>query len=107
MLKMQGLETIDGVEVVYNYNLPSATAEVLANMNVLKQMGAISVETIMEKADLIANKDVEQKRLKKEEKALESKQEKMMQQNGEDGNSQVVAGKDDKKTEDKDKKAEK
>ena len=107
MLKMQGLESIDGVEVVYNYNLPSATAEVLANMNVLKQMGAISVETIMEKADLIANKDVEQKRLKKEEKALESKQEKMMQQNGEDGNSQVVAGKDDKKTEDKDKKAEK
>ena len=80
MLKMQGLDTINGVEVVYNYNLPSATAETLANMNLLKQMGAISVETIMEKADIIVNKDVELKRIKKEEKVAEKKAEKQMEQ---------------------------
>ena len=80
MLKMQGLTTINDVEVIYNYNLPSATAETLANMNILKQMGAISVETVMEKADLIVNKDIELKRIKKETKEQEKKQEKMMEQ---------------------------
>jgi hypothetical protein len=85
MLKMQGLDTINGVEIVYNYNLPSATAETLANMNVLKQMGAISVETIMEKADLIANKDVEQKRLKKEKKDQEKQEEKQIEKMNEQG----------------------
>ena len=75
---MQGLDTINGVEVVYNTNLPSATAETLANMNLLKSMGAISTETIMEKADLIVNKDVELERLKSEEKEAEKKAEKEM-----------------------------
>jgi hypothetical protein len=75
---MQGLDTINGVEVVFNTNLPSATAETLANMNLLKSMGAISVETIMEKADLIVNKDVELDRIKGEQKEAEKKAEKEM-----------------------------
>ena len=79
MLNMQGLGTIDEVDIIYNYNLPSATAETIANLNMLKSMGAISVETVMEKSDLIASKDIELERLKKEEKEAEKKAEKEMQ----------------------------
>ena len=82
ILNMQGLGTIGNVEIIYNYNLPSAAAETISNMNMLKNMGAISVETIMEKSDLIASKDVETKRIKKEQKAEEKKQEKVMEQQG-------------------------
>ena len=82
MLNMQGLGTIGNVEIIYNYNLPSAAAETISNMNMLKNMGAISVETIMEKSDLIASKDVEMKRIKKEQKEEEKKQEKVMEQQG-------------------------
>lgn len=80
MLNMQGLGTIDEVDIIYNYNLPSATAETIANLNVLKSMGAISVETVMEKSDLIDNKDIELERVKKEQKEQEKKEEKKMQQ---------------------------
>jgi hypothetical protein len=79
MLNMQGLGTIDNVEIIYNYNLPSATAETISNLHMLKGMGAISVETIIEKSDIIASKDVELERLKKEEKEAEKKAEKEMQ----------------------------
>ena len=101
MLRMQGLTTIDDVEVIYNYNLPSATAETLANMNVLKSMGAISVETIMEKADLIVDKDIELKRIKKEEKVAEKKAEKAMmgseeQSGSKDSDKNVDNSEDDK-----------
>ena len=82
ILNMQGLGTIGNVEIIYNYNLPSAAAETISNMNMLKNMGAISVETIMEKSDLIASKDVETKRIKKEQKEEEKKQEKVMEQQG-------------------------
>ena len=82
ILNMQGLGTISNVDIIYNYNLPSAAAETIANMNVLKNMGAISTETIMEKSDLIASKDIEMKRIKKEQKEEEKKQEKVMQQQG-------------------------
>ena len=51
-------------------------------MNMLKSMGAISTETIMEKSDLIASKDIEMKRIKKEQKEEEKKQEKVMEQQG-------------------------
>ena len=79
MLNMQGLGTIDNVEIIYNYNLPSATAETISNLHMLKSMGAISVETIIEKSDIIASKDVELERLKGEEKEAEKKAEKEMQ----------------------------
>ena len=82
ILNMQGLGTIGNVEIIYNYNLPSAAAETISNMNMLKNMGAISVETIMEKSDLIASKDVETKRIKKEQKEEEKKQDKVMEQQG-------------------------
>ena len=83
---------------MYNINLPSASAEVLGNMNILKQMGAISVETIMEKSDMIANKDVELKRLKKEEKVQENKEKKMMEQmSGDEGRPAAVEEKEEKK----------
>jgi hypothetical protein len=79
MLNMQGLGTIDEVDIIYNYNLPSATAETIANLNVLKSMGAISVETVMEKSDLIDSKDIELERIKKEQKEADKRAEKEMQ----------------------------
>lgn len=82
ILNMQGLGTIGNVDIIYNYNLPSAAAETISNMNMLKSMGAISTETIMEKSDLIASKDIEMKRIKKEQKEEEKKQEKVMEQQG-------------------------
>jgi hypothetical protein len=103
MMNMQGLGTIDNVEIIYNYNLPSATAETISNLHMLKSMGAISVETIIEKSDIIASKDVELERLKKEEKEAEKKAEKEMQMvmnnnGGSEGN------KDNKQQENTDKK---
>jgi hypothetical protein len=68
-------------------------------------MGAISVETVIEKSDMIMNKDVELQRLKEEEKKAEKKMEKaaerdakrsMMQ--GNDNGS--AAGKDGQKDDD-------
>lgn len=112
MLRMQGLDGIDDVEIIYNYNLPSATAETIQNLNVLKGMGAISVETVIEKSDMIMNKDVELQRLKEEEKKAEKKMEKaaerdaqrsMMQ--GNDNSS--AAGKDGQKDDDDKGKADK
>lgn len=79
ILSMQGLGTIENVEVIYNYNLPSATAETIANLNLLKNMGAISVETIMEKSDLVASKDIEMARIKGEQAEEDKRQEKVMQ----------------------------
>lgn len=82
MLNMQGLGTINNVDIIYNYNLPSAAAETISNMNMLKSMGAISTETIMEKSDLIASKDIEMKRIKKEQKESDKRAEKVMEQQG-------------------------
>jgi hypothetical protein len=94
MLNMQGLGTIDNVDIIYNYNLPSATAETISNLHMLKGMGAISVETIIEKSDLIASKDVELERLKAEQKEAEKKMEKEMQVMNNNGGSEE--GKDKK-----------
>ena len=94
MMNMQGLGTIDDVDIIYNYNLPSATAETIANLHMLKGMGAISVETIIEKSDLIASKDVELERLKAEQKEAEKKMEKEMQVMNNNGGSEE--GKDKK-----------
>lgn len=96
MMRMQGLDGIDDVEIIYNYNLPSATAETIQNLNVLKSMGAISVETVIEKSDLVVNKDVELKRLKKEQKVKETKEKEMMDDQGD------TRGEDDER-EDKEK----
>lgn len=84
MLNMQGLGSIGAVDVIYNYNLPSATAETIGNLATLKNMGAISTETVMEKSDLIASKDIELKRIRKEKKEQEKVMEKQGIQQGEE-----------------------
>ena len=91
MLNMQGLGTIDNVEIIYNYNLPSATAETISNLNALKNMGAISVETIMEKSDLIASKDIEMERIKGEQDEADKRAQKVMEQQA------SISGNDDEK----------
>jgi hypothetical protein len=64
ILGMQGINAEDNVNVIYNVSMPVATTEMVANLKALREMGAISVESIMEKSDIISDVDVEKERLK-------------------------------------------
>ena len=60
--------TIDGVvEVEFNLSMPVATDEVINNLRTMKEMGAISTDTVMEKSGFISDIMVEKERLKDEE----------------------------------------
>jgi hypothetical protein len=64
ILKMQGIQIpADEVEIEYNLSIPVATDEVVANLKTMRDMGAISIESIMEKSDLIKDVSVEKTRL--------------------------------------------
>jgi hypothetical protein len=66
LLKMQGIKVDGDIEVEYNLSIPVATDEVVANLKVMRDMGAISVESIMEKSDLVKDVSVEKERLESE-----------------------------------------
>lgn len=66
ILNMQGIKVNGEVEVEYNLSIPVATDEVVANLKVMRDMGAISIDTIMEKSALIGDVSVEKDRLKSE-----------------------------------------
>jgi SPP1 family phage portal protein len=68
ILAMQGIKVESDVDVIYNVSMPVASTEMIANLQALQQMGAISKETIMEKSDLIPDVEVEKKRLSGENK---------------------------------------
>lgn len=63
ILNMQGLSCDNDVDVVYNVSMPVASTEMIANLKALRDMGAISIESIMDKSDLITDSDVEKQRL--------------------------------------------
>mgnify|MGYP000879206369 CR=1 FL=1 len=63
LLKMQDIKVDGNVGVEYNVSIPVATDEVVKNLKAMKEMGAISVETIMEKSDLVTDVSVEKSRL--------------------------------------------
>lgn len=63
ILSMQGISIENTVDVIYNVSMPVASAEMIANLKVLRDMGAISVESIMEKSNIVSDVDVENKRL--------------------------------------------
>lgn len=66
ILNMQGIRTESNVDVIYNISMPVASTEMIANLKALREMGAISVESIMEKSDIVSDVDVEKKRLEGE-----------------------------------------
>lgn len=66
ILSMQGINTESNVDVIYNVSMPIASTEMIANLKALREMGAISVESIMEKSDIVSDVDVEKKRLMSE-----------------------------------------
>ena len=72
ILGMQGISADGNVDVIYNVSMPVASTEMIANLKALKDMGAISVESIMEKSDLISNVNVEKDRLKGENESVKS-----------------------------------
>lgn len=63
ILKMQGIETNGDVKVRFNISIPVATNEVITNLKAMKEMGAISVESVMEKSGLIDDISVEMARV--------------------------------------------
>ncbi len=64
ILNMQGIKVSGDVEVEYNISMPVGTDEVVDNLQKMKEMGAISVDTIMEKSGMIGDVHVEKERLK-------------------------------------------
>lgn len=66
ILNMQGIKVNGEVEIEYNLSIPVATDEVVKNLQVMRDMGAISIDTIMEKSELIGDVSVEKDRLRSE-----------------------------------------
>lgn len=76
ILNMQGISCDNDVEVVYNLSMPVASTEMIANLKALREMGAISIESIMDKSDLISNSDVEKQRLSGEVEVIKPSKDK-------------------------------
>lgn len=66
ILNMQGIKVEGEVDIEYNLSIPVATEEVVKNLKTMREIGAISIESIMEKSDLIKDVSVEKARLKEE-----------------------------------------
>lgn len=63
ILNKMNIEANGDVAVVYNISMPVATTEMIANLKAMRELGAISIESVMEKSDLITDIDVEKRRL--------------------------------------------
>lgn len=70
ILNMQGISVGCDVDVVYNVAMPVAGSEMIANLKALQEMGAVSVDTIMEKVDLVSDPEVEKVRLQNEKSVV-------------------------------------
>lgn len=68
ILGMQGIDANDNVTVIYNVSMPVATSEMITNLQTLREMGAISIESVMEQSDVVGDVEVEKQRLKSEPK---------------------------------------
>lgn len=63
LLALQGKSIEGNIGVEYNVSIPVATDEVVQNLKAMKEMGAISVETIMEKSGYVHDISVEKLRM--------------------------------------------
>ena len=70
ILNMQGISVGCDVDVVYNVAMPVAGSEMISNLKALQEMGAVSVDTIMEKVDLVSDPEVEKVRLQNEKSVV-------------------------------------
>ncbi|MCD8398663.1 MAG: phage portal protein [Lachnospiraceae bacterium] len=68
ILALQGIKSVaSGVQVIYNISQPVERTEMIDNLAALRDLGAISTETIMEKSDIVSDVDVEKERLAHEQ----------------------------------------
>lgn len=70
ILKMQGILVEGTVEVIYNLSMPIASTEMINNLKAMRELGAISLESVMDKSDIISDVEVEKKRLSAEGKQI-------------------------------------
>lgn len=73
ILGMLGVSANDFVGIVFNLNMPIDTKELFDNLKTMREMGAISIQTIMENSNFIKDTSVELERIGNEEKPLETK----------------------------------
>ena len=66
LLGMQGISANDYVGIEFNLNMPIDTKELFENLERMRNMGAISVQTVMEQSELIKDTSIEMERIKKE-----------------------------------------
>lgn len=66
LLDMQGIKVNGEVSVEYNLSIPVDTDEVVNNIKAMREMGAISIDTAMEKSGIIKDIGVEKERLENE-----------------------------------------
>ena len=76
ILGLQGIKVENSVDIVYNVSMPVASTEMIANLKALRELGAISVESIMDKSELIPDVEVEKKRLLGEDSSLKGSEDK-------------------------------
>ena len=70
LLGMLGMSANDYVGIEFNLNMPIDTKEQFENLQIMRNMGAISVQTVMEQSELIKDTSIEMARIKSEQKVL-------------------------------------
>jgi hypothetical protein len=73
LLKKMGTSIDGDISIEYNLSMPIAREQVISNLKSLREMNAISIETIMEKSDLINDAATEKERINNEGKTVEQK----------------------------------
>lgn len=73
LLGMQGIKANDYVNIEFNLDMPIDTKEMFENLQIMRNMGAISVTTVMEQSEMIRDPKVEQERINKENVQSESR----------------------------------
>jgi hypothetical protein len=66
LLGMQGISASDYVEIEFNLDMPIETSELFANLKTMRELGAISVQSIMEQSEIIRDSKMELERLERE-----------------------------------------
>lgn len=84
LLGMQGINANDYVGIEFNLNMPIDTKEKFENLQIMRNMGAISVQTIMEQSEMIKDTSIEMTRIKSEGNVLNNKENKDMGKDKED-----------------------
>lgn len=84
LLGMQGIDANDFVGIEFNLNMPIDTKEQFENLEIMRNMGAISVQTIMEQSDMIKDASIEMARIKKEENTLGNRNKEDSKQDNDD-----------------------